>query len=279
MADKKNKWDYMESLDRRYIWLSIFIVIIIPILVPLKLPLKIDKETWNVYNYIESLPENSNVFVSIDGSLNYWPGEIQPTAEAVMQHLFNRPLRIYIASFRWPDGPMIADMTFKNIDLNGKVYGVDYVNIGYFYRKVGMAAFATSIHKLTETDFYGNSLDELPMMKDVDDMNDFVVAFVMTDFGSITWQIGQWNAPYGIPMIGIGSTRIAPSTMPYRQTGQVVAMLATGVRAGAEYELIMKKPGGGLAMTDALSTSLLMAVVLTIIGNIGYFMKKRRQNK
>ena len=52
-----------------------------------------------------------------------------------------------------------------------------------------------------------------------------------------------------------------------------------GVDGAAEYELIIKRPGKGLGLTDALTNIHLLIVAFIILGNIGYLAKKRRKKQ
>jgi uncharacterized membrane protein YtjA (UPF0391 family) len=67
---------------------------------------------------------------------------------------------------------------------------------------------------------------------------------------------------------------MAPTVSPYLAGGQVKGMLP-GLRAAAEYELIIGRKGLGVASADAISTSHIVFVVFVILGNISYFMRRR----
>ena len=48
-----------------------------------------------------------------------------------------------------------------------------------------------------------------------------------------------------------------------------------GLRGGAEYEILINKPGASVAKMDSESISHLYIIALIIIGNIGYFATKK----
>jgi hypothetical protein len=51
---------------------------------------------------------------------------------------------------------------------------------------------------------------------------------------------------------------------------------ATGAKGAAEYEILVRRPGEGAAAMDAQSLAHLAIVIFIVLGNLGYFLSRRR---
>ena len=75
----------------------------------------------------------------------------------------------------WPDGNFMSTEAFSEVSYDyGKEYGIDYVNLGY---KPGAEAvvkgIAADIRTLYTIDLKGTSINDIPMMKDVINVENF----------------------------------------------------------------------------------------------------------
>jgi hypothetical protein len=63
---------------------------------------------------------------------------------------------IFVSGFI--DGPTCVDtLLFKSLNLKNKVYGVDYILLGYISGgATGMAAFASDINNIFKNDYYAS---------------------------------------------------------------------------------------------------------------------------
>jgi hypothetical protein len=272
-------WEKLEDLDARIIYLILWIVILLPFIYPIGLPVSIGPQALAYAKAIDELPAGSIVVVSFDFSFGGL-GELYPIAVATLHHLFTRPVKVVIIAI-WVDGPPIADMVLKELNPEqppyNKKYGVDWIFLGYAPGgETAMAALGKDFWSTLPTDYYyKKSVSEYPIMQGLRSAKDvaLLVSFETGTPGADEW-VRQWYVPYKVPMI-VGCIGVmAPTIAPYLAGGQIKGALP-GLRAAAEYELIIGRKGLGVASADVLSTSHIVFVLFVIIGNIAYFMRRR----
>jgi len=191
----------------------------------------------------------------------------------------------------WPDGNFMSTEAFSEVSHDyGKKYGVDYINLGY---KPGGEAvvkgIASDIRTLYTVDLNGISLDEIPMMQNVNNVEDFDFVFSLSSGtpGSKEW-VQYATDPKGIPM-STGCTSIqVTDIVPYVENGQIRGILA-GMPGAAEYEELVKmelksrgfeiKPGEATSMMSAQSMAHVVIVILIIFGNITYYLTRNNKRK
>jgi len=281
MTEKSEKQDLttrLERLDARYVYLFFAALLIIPIVVPFGLPILVTSPTRDFYDYVEkNVGKGDRVLIWGTMTTGWWPTEYRPSIVAVSQHLFNRGAKLYYISDGAED-PLLVDTVFGMIDKGPAKYGVDYVSLGYYAGgEVALSAFAKDVYSLVKTDYYGTPVDQLPMMKEVKTAKDF--KFVMHVTGSpAEWLLRQYKTPYGIDCGWVGSSGMVGIYMPYYASRQVVGFVC-GLRGGAEYETLMKRPGIGLASTDAMSAGHLYFALIMIFANIVYYIGRKERKK
>ena len=162
----------------------------------------------------------------------------------------------------------------------GKVYGEDYVLLGY---RPGAEAIikglVSNIRKVYTVDSRGDFMDDIPMMANVNQVKDFDFLFSASAGypGTVEWV--QYAAdPVGITM-STGTTSIQVNeVMPYVQSGQIKGILG-GMPGAAEYESLIGQPGIGTSGMDAQSVAHVVIVLFIIFGNISFFIERRRSKK
>lgn len=268
----------IEKLDTRIVHASMLLLIVFALLNPFGLPLRISGMTRALYDYIEKLPAGSNVAYIGDIA----PGlgdEYGPCAGAVLTQLTRRPLKVVIMMFA-ADSPLMFERMLRigwGEIASDKKYGVDYVVLGYSAGvETAMASAASDLHQAFPSDFYGKSISDLPMMKDIKSAKDFrLLVHCTSSTLESEAMVRQWQSTYGIPMAWIVTAVQVPPQMPYYPR-QVFAILG-GTRAAAEYELLIKRPSAGLQNTDALSISQTLVLLYVVIGNVAYFASRQKK--
>lgn len=258
--------------QKRIIYFIMFLVMAFPVLHPIGLPIAISQPTKDFLNAIDDLPAGSVVMAHYGGDAASW-GELQSQVEDVTQYLMTRPLKVIYFS-TWPMGSQFVDKALKAADKHGKVYGVDYVNIGYVAGwDTGLAALASNLHGVVQVDYYGNSiagtfLDNVNSGKDVA----LCIAFECGSCGSSSF-LNVFQAHYGTKVLSGAIGVMVPGVIPYYATGQISGYL-NSIRGAGEFEVLTHSPGLGVISTDVLSTSHLWLIISVIIGNIVYFTGK-----
>lgn len=270
-------FERLQHIDRKVIYIVLLIAIALPLLKPIGLPVSVGKETTGIYDAVEALQPGDVVALAFDYSPSSY-AEMHPQAAAVFTHLILKPdIKVVMLAF-WETGPMFAQEVIDKIDLHGKQYGVDFVNLGYVPGgETAMSAFAGDIHNTFPKDNDGNAISSLPIMENIKtaaDINLMVeIAGGSPGVPEMTRQVqGPYKVKYaaGLPAISV------PIYMPYMNSGQMIGLMS-GLRGAAEYEMLLKQPGKGVGAMDALSTSHLVMIAFIIISNIGYFVQKSRK--
>lgn len=273
-------WEKILKVDPRIIYLVMILCISVPLIKPLGLPLSIVETTVQAYEEVEKLEPGSKVLMSFD----YSPGgaaELDPIARALVMHFLQKDLKVYaIASV--PEGTMYAQKNMEIYAGAGKVYGEDYVVLGYFAGgENAVAALSENLRNVFKSDIYGSPIDQIKMMQDVNSIRDvdLVVSINVGPGGAATadvW-VRQVAVVYrDVPVI-LGMTAVmTPNCMPYLQSKQIKGLLG-GLRPAAEYELLLEQPGPAVAMMDAQSAAHLTILIFILLGNIAYFATRPKQ--
>lgn len=262
----------LANIPSWIVYILLFLTIAIPLIKPLGLPMAISKETQMAYDYIAKLEPGSRVLISFDYSLSYKP-EMGAEATVVLQHLLDVGAKVYAIGCT-EEGPMLAREVLQLVYGDaGKVYGEDYVLLGFFPGgESGLAALLENLRAVFPNEFNGKPVDELPMMAGVNSIADLSLCISVnggSTASTIHW-VRQVNTAYGQPLIMGVSTVMGPTDIAYLHAGQLVGFLA-GSRSAAEYELLLKRPGPAVAALDAQSISHVLILVLILLGNIAYF--------
>ena len=272
-----NIWERMQVIDRRWVYLMVAIAVIIPFIIPLKFPVSVTPEAQSFYDAVEALPDSSNVMLVFD----YYPStmaETEPMAVAGARHLFSKDCRVITLSNIPLGGPSMAESVTRRIaDEYGKVYGVDYVNLGYKYGYVSvLKGMGQSIESIFPTDNSGTPLSELPIMDSVVNYKDIAFIFEVADNATADYWISIVNAGYGVPM-GVGATAVmAPKFYAFVGAKQIVGLLG-GMKGAAEYEILIDQKDAAFKGMDIQSLVHLVIIGLVVMGNISFFMGRRKR--
>lgn len=283
-------WEKLQNIDVRILYLLLVLSIALPLLFPIGLPIAINDSTRGIYNMIEELPEGSYIMLvaAYDPS---GQAELYPQNLALVRHCFQKNLRV-IGFAQWELGAGLMadalDLAAKEYD---KEYGKDYIHLGY---KPGgtilIRGMVKDIYESARADMNGTPLEQLPMMKDFQNLTD-VKAIVAICAGSPG--INEWITYVGTPsqnpgpnnpdgfkhvvLLGEGTNSVSvPGAKSRLQAGLIEGLLEGG-RGAAEYELLIDRPGDGIAMMDAQSMGHLLIILFIVLGNIGYLVSGRKK--
>lgn len=267
----------LSQVDRRILFIIVLICAAVPLLIGARVTLSVSPPVRGLYEAVDSLPPGSYVYLAAD----YDPGslpEMYPMNVAFVEHLFSRDVKIIAASL-WAPGPPLSQRVFDHLaPLYGKVYGEDYVNLGFKEgREAVMVSVAEDLRATFPEDYFGTSYDDIPMLRGIDDLTDVrLIVNVSAGYPGIKEWVQQIATRYAIP-IGGGVTAVSgPEMYPYIQSGQLVGLLA-GMKGAGEYEQILKKPGLGLAGMAAQSSVHVAVIVFIVFANVIYFMERRKK--
>jgi hypothetical protein len=267
----------------------ILLCFFVPYLVPIGIPVTISNYTREYLDVMNSLQPGDIVLMDQN-----WAGYGERTAGTLvtLRHLFAlQDVRFVIISC---DAPGMSQLTSDvlltktlqpEIQATGKVYGVDYVYLGFLPGWEPMiAGMATNVLGLYQNDYWGAPTADMPIFQDVEykntgrrgfiDYNDIDLIVNIEGKHTSRYFIYQWNIPYGTPNITHATMKdIIEYVMYYPHSLQ--AML-WGSRGGAELELLTGRLGPGIASMDAMSTVSVLSIIFLIIGNIQFLYGKQR---
>ena len=175
MGDQGAKRDLLirlSRIDRRILFLIIFACVLLPLLAGVRLRMSVTAPVLGLYEAVEDLEPGSYVWLAAD----YDPGsmpELYPMNIALVEHLFEKDIRVISGSL-WAPGPPLAQRVFDDLAAKyGKVYGEDYVNLGFKEgREAVMVSVAEDLRRTFPEDYYGTALDSIPMLKRIKNLQD-----------------------------------------------------------------------------------------------------------
>uniref|UniRef100_A0A7V3ZYZ1 Uncharacterized protein n=1 Tax=candidate division WOR-3 bacterium TaxID=2052148 RepID=A0A7V3ZYZ1_UNCW3 len=277
----------LSKIDRKYIYLIILIGLIIPLVFPPNFPQKMSPQVKRVFEFIDTLPKGSYVILSADYDPSVAP-EVHPMYKAVVKHCILRGI-IPIGMTLGVQGAGLAVEAFTEAErVLGARRDTDYVFLGYQAGgAVVILGLGEDIKGVYKTDYFGTKTTEIYALKPVKNYKD--IALVISFSGSsipVTWAVYAYTK-YGVKVAAAVTGVSAGDFYPYIQAGQFIGMLA-GMKAAAEYEYavnqilkernIREKPStDAIRMMDANSIGQLLIILFIIIGNIGYFLSRRRK--
>jgi len=157
----------------------------------------------------------------------------------------------------------------------GKVYGKDYVFLGYKpYPDNVILNMGENFRLSFPKDYYNNNLDDLPMMAGVTNYSNVACIVNINATSGVDSWINYANGRYGADLaLGVTAV-IATDYYAFLQSGQIFGLMG-GLKGAAEYErLINRKAVANRGMTS-VSVAHLFIILFIIIGNVAFFASGR----
>jgi len=261
----------------------VLLATIIPFIAGFPQPIHISKESRDLYDWVENIPDGSTILLTFD----YYPStiaEVEPMSRAAIKQCWRKNLKLITLSTVPLGGPNIAERVLNDMATGWAVeefgeekkYGIDFINLGYKpdYKAV-ILGMGDSFRRIYPTDFAGVSLDSFPIMRDIDRYEDVEFLFIISDNGIVDEWITIANRQFGIP-IGSGVTAVmAPKFYSYLQSRQMVGLLG-GMKGASEYENLVGAEGMATLFMGPQSTVHLIIILFILVGNAAYFIGGRK---
>ncbi len=280
--------DVLKAIDRRIIFLLIALGVILPLVLQLVFSVHTSPIVQNIFDKVESLPPGSKVIVSFDYGPSTVP-ENQPMAEAVSRHILAKDLKLYMMAV-WATGPPQVDVLIRNVierDFPDRVYGVDWINLGYKAGNQGLInAILLNLKGMYTTDINGDPIDRFEMMKDVQNLTDMsLIICIGSGFPGVREWVQFAGDPGRIPVAGGVTAVEAPLLYPYYPR-QLLGLMG-GLQGAAEYEaaLVKKYPEykehseQAVKLMGPQTVAHLVIIAFVIVGNIAFFAERRREKR
>lgn len=260
-------------MDPSLVYALLIIVIIIPTLLPIGFPVVVTSSTTSFYNVIDSLTPGSYIWFGIDfGGLD--APELLPAVIGIARYCFNQDLKIMFITFV-AGGPMLYEMAMDELkgERAGKTYGEDYVFMGYTPgRETAIAAVASDFRASFKTDHFGTPIDSLPILENIENVEDFDLVFfcggIVVQEGMIRQISVRFGKTLACATVGVNYPNLLPY-VPLQMAG-----VLNGLKGVAEFEKLIGAPGKASSAVDAFTTSQALLVLLIVVGNIIYFTDK-----
>lgn len=277
-----------KEVDRRIIFIFIFISVAAPILFKISFKFKATPIVSALYEKVESLPVGSTVLISYDFDPAMAP-EVQPMADALSRHCLSRDIKIiYMCLF--PTGQGQLELTFRTVvraEYPDKQDGIDYVNLGYKAGGEGVLnVIVTDFEKMFPTDVNSVPYSEIQVFNDIKSCKnlDLIISIGGGRPGIKEWVLFVGD-PGNIPMAAGVAAVVAPQLYPY-YPNQILGLLG-GVKGAAEYENKMRDnkqefkdmPTPATTMMGPQTLAHIVVMAFIIIGNILYFRSRKREVK
>lgn len=266
----------LGRLDSRILYGILLLSFIIPLLWPLGLPMIVSEGTKNLYNRIDELPAGAAVVMSFDiGAGSY--DELSPAAEAVLNHLAQKDIRMIGMSF-WEMGGSLFEKTLSETSYMEKEYGTDYVNLGFLTGgENAMSSTARDIVGNFAKDINGLATKDMAIFKGIETFNDVELVIVLaTGTPGIPEWIRQVGDPMGVPIFTLVIAGLVADYAPYMQSKQLSGMLP-GLRGAAGYETLTGTLGRGTSGLDAQSVAHIVILLFVLLGNVVYFFERKKR--
>ena len=271
--------DRLLNLDRRIIFVFVFLGVALPLLVEIELPIVPSPIVRAAYDEVERVATEDGerpVLLSLSFGASTEP-EMVPMTRAVIRHLFSRDLKI-VAFCLWPEAVGLGRPVLESLaEELGKEYGVDYVFLGY---KPGASSviinLGQDLHDAFPRDADGTPLGELELTRLVHSLRDFGLVFDFAAGDSIEfWWIPYGQEKYKFSFAGGCTAVMAPDLYPFLQSGQLKGLLG-GLAGAAEYESLIGYPGRGHSGMQPQSVTHLIIILFIVLGNTVYFISRRQ---
>lgn len=279
----KDIWQKLLDIDHRIIASIVPIIIMYIILNPFKIPFPVTQYGQDYYDFVQSIPDGSNVGFMMGDSPATRPS-LQSATVLAFEILLEKDCQVVIWVDRANAPPIVEDyinIVTSKLEKEGKTveYGVDYVWLGYIAgREAAQAAFLADIRQVTNAkDAYGTPFSELPIMENINTGEDLPYGFANCQCACTEpMYVRQWQKPYGSKIATINCAMDLTFVQPYLATGQLQAV-ANGLLASAEMEYLTGELGLAFGQTLSVSMAGVFFVILIILGNAFYFLGGRRE--
>ncbi len=296
-------WERLLTLDRRIIFVVIFLALSVPIFLQVGLPIPVTREVQVLYDALEDLPRDSKILISCD----YDPGsepELQPMAEAAFKYFVENDLRFIIIGL-WPQGPIQGNRAIEDIDEsndefiveNGDTlyfgadlvvvgsdtarYGIDFINLGFQVgQELVIQRMGTSFEATFPSDRrFGRPQKEFPIMDGIYRLADFDFVFNLSAGYPGTTEWVQFGVDRFHVPVGAGNTAVqAPLAYPYLDTGQLSGMLG-GMKGGAEFERLVGYKARATMFMTSQTVAHIFVMLFIVVGNIAFFITKGKSER
>ena len=268
------------DFDRRWIFLGMGLLVVGLYVLGARSAAPDNEYVDTYYDTIEALPANSIVMLSAD----FDPGskaELLPMYQATIHHLMRKDIRIVNVA-TWPAGPPYTRTEFGRIPQQyGKVYGTDWIELGFLPGDdVAMAQIGNSIKStFPSDDKRGDPVDSFEIMNDVGDKFGGISLLITMSAGypGILEWLAQAGGRYDVAILA-GTTAVQTSDLYAFYPSQLSGFIGGATGATRYLEMVGEETADLHPVRDDNQTRMMIQewahmfiVLLIIVGNVLYF--------
>jgi hypothetical protein len=179
----------------------------------------------------------------------------------------------------YEDGPLILskviEWTDEDIKSNNKVYGEDYVHLGYVAGfESAYAAFCRDVKAVIKQDYFGTPIEDLPMMADFNDASQ-IDLWIQVGNPLFMPAIRQFAIAFdkGDKLVAIGFEGGLSTFMVQMQAGNLLSGVQ-GSQDGVVYEALVNHPFISTAQYVGGNLLMFVAMAAIIVGNLAFYMAR-----
>jgi hypothetical protein len=233
-------WERLSSVDRRILYLLLSLSVALPLILKPRTKVRVSEPVRQAYEAVDKLPAGSVMMISIDYDPSSAP-EVQPMLIALLHHAFRNNVKVIVTG-QLPLGLPLAGIALTQVaPLENKVYGKDYVNLGY---RPGYTALIVGIGRYI-LDYIYVEYKAVP----IDSFEFLRSVHTYRDIGLLVVRAHQIRGIIG------------------------------GLQGASEYEALVEKPGSATLGMPAQSAAHGLIILLLVIGNLGYIVSRRKAKK
>lgn len=270
----KTIWDVLLSVDRRILYLLLFLTISAFLLLPLRLPATITSPARAVYDTIEALQPGDMVMISSNWSASTI-AENGPQLEALLTHLMRKQVHFTIMSNEAQARNLSRRIAETVAERNGYVYGQQWAHLGFYTNLVAaIKGMANNLTEAAKQDVKGTPIKDIPVLQNINSLKDYKLVIDVTPSGTMPAWISY--RPPNLKVAYFPTSVMAAEGYTYLDSGQLVGMV-TGAKGAQEYETMLDIQGLGGPFANAISFSHVLILIFIALGNIALFMSRRAQ--
>ena len=262
------------QMDRRWIFLMVFVSILVARLIPFDLPIEAGPNVRTMADTIREVGEKGGrLLISFD----YEPGtapELDPMSRAIMRHAFKNGAKVVGVTLA-QNGQDLAERNMRFVaEEYGKEYGTEWAFLGY---KPGfvtvMIGMGQDFYSTFSKDSEGRDIRSIPLTRDVHSLSDFDYVVTVTSNKAcedyVIYTVEKYKYTLGCGVTGV----IAPDIFPFIQTGQVNGFLG-GLAGAAEFENYVGETDRAAVGMRPQSAVHALLVLFVLFGNLLFFLDR-----
>jgi hypothetical protein len=270
-----NLWNRLANVDRRILYVLLALSVALPLIIRPRTTVPVSDAVRGAYDAVDRLPAGSVVMISIDFDPSSAP-EVNPMLLALLRHAFRKDLKVMLMGqlpLGLPLGGIALSQVAPEMD---KVYGRDYVNLGYRPGYTAMmVGIGREIRNYFNVDYRGVPIDSFEFMRHVHNYRDIGLLISLAHGAVADVWIQYAGGRFNVPII-VGCTGVnAPNLYQYLLSGQIKGLIG-GLQAAAAYEQLVEQRGSASLGMPAQSWAHALIIILLLVGNLGFILSRRR---